>query len=176
MSGGIDRDEAALWRRWRDGVAAAGEPAAEPDPLLAAAYAENRLGRGAAGAEEDADIARVEAWLADHPDGVADLIVARAGDEMPAPRRMMARAEALIAAPGANIVPLRPVRPPANWRNAFAWSGIAASLVVACLMGFSVGSSDLLNLTSTGSTQTLVQDFIGSQTPILDAGDLDNGI
>ena len=177
MTGGIDRDEAALWRRWRDGMAEAGEPpTVEPDPLLLAAYAERRPGRPGG----DPDGSGVEAWIAERPDRLADIIAARraatAPEAPPAAPRVIARARSLIAAPDAKIVPFRPIPSAPAWRSAFAWSGIAASLAIACLMGFSIGSSDMLGLAGSGQTQTLEQEFIGSQTPILDSGDLDSGI
>ncbi|MGH6988944.1 MAG: hypothetical protein ACREFD_18865 [Stellaceae bacterium] len=176
MSGGIERDEAALWRRWRDGTEAATEPAAEPDAMLLAAYAEGRRSRPGGDPESDPEIVQVEAWLADHPERLVDIVAARQQQEATASEKAVARAAALITAPGGNVVSLRSGRPASAWREAFTWSGLAASLVVACLMGFSVGSSNLIDLAGPSQTQTLVQEFIGVQTPILDIGDLDNGI
>src|SRR5581483_6567675 len=62
-----DREEGArLWARYRAGL----PPAAAPDALLLAAYAENRLG--------EAETARVERWLARHPEQIAHVLAARA--------------------------------------------------------------------------------------------------
>jgi hypothetical protein len=181
MTGGIERDEAALWRRWRDGMAEAGEPpTVEPDPMLLAAYAERRPARPGGDPDEGGDSNGVEAWIAEGSDRLADIIAARraatAPEAPPAAPSVIARARSLIAIPDGKIVPFRPTRSTPAWRSAFAWSGIAASLAIACLMGFSIGSSDMFGLAVASQPQTLEQEFIGSQTPILDSGDLDSGI
>jgi hypothetical protein len=176
MSEGIDRESRALWRRWRDDVAETEGPAAQPDPMAVAAYAERRLGRLGGDPEADPEIAAVEAWLADQSEAVEDIVTARR-DEMPtesAPASIMAWAEALVAGASANVVLLRAARP--RWRYAVAWSGVAASLVAASLVGFSLGATDLLNLSGGGQTQAYDQDFIGPSASLIVRGDLDSGI
>jgi hypothetical protein len=148
MAGPGDRmDEAALWRRWRSASALVNAAGAEPDALLLAAYAENRLPEQAAEAVED--------WLADHPETASDVLAARrvAHAETPAASpAVMARAASLVAAGEAQVVTFR--RPPsrmASWRAAAMWSGMAASLVVTSLIGFTLGNSAYVSLVGGGS-------------------------
>jgi hypothetical protein len=174
MSEGNEFNEAATWRRWRDGRAVAGDAAAEPDALILAAYAENRLGRPGIDPETDPAIAAVEAWLAEHPEALDDIAAARAGAESLADEASIARAQALIAEPGGNVVTLRPAR--ALWHSAVAWSGIAASMVAAILIGFSLGSNDVVDLSVTGQNPAVEQALIGSPGTILTTDDEDFGI
>ncbi len=102
MSGGNEFNEAALWRRWRDGQAEAGKAAAEPDALILAAYAEHRLGRRGTDPETDPAIAAVEAWLVDNPDALDDILAARSTADPPAPVALVARVQGLIGRPDGN--------------------------------------------------------------------------
>jgi hypothetical protein len=174
MSGGNDITDAALWRRWRGGESAAGRAAGEPDASLLAAYAENRLGRPGLDPEDDPAIAAIEAWLADHPEAFDDLLAARTAVDGTADAMLVDRAQALIAAPHGNIVPLR--RAGSDWRNSVAWSGIAASLVAAVLIGFSLGTDDIVDLSGSGQNPAVEQALIGSPGSILAADDEDTGI
>ncbi|HEY5208353.1 MAG TPA: hypothetical protein VIJ42_02790 [Stellaceae bacterium] len=179
MSGGNEFTEAAIWRRWRDGQAGAGRTADEPDALTLAAYAAGRLGRGTGDPETDPALAAIEAWLAEHPDSLDDIGAARAAPDDgifgDASAATIARAQSLIVQPQANIVPLRRTR--SGWRGAAAWSGIAASLIAASLVGFSIGIDDGLVTggSSQGQGQLLEQALIGPSAPILSADDEDSG-
>jgi anti-sigma factor RsiW len=135
--------EAALWRRWRAEQQAVPRAGAAPGALWLAAYADGRL--------DEANIDAVEAWLADDPVALDDAIAARRAVRaaLPdAPEAMIARAADLVAPGAANVVPLRPRAPQPRraWRTAFAWSGIAASLLVTSLFGFTLGSNAYLDL------------------------------
>lgn len=148
---GVGAEDRRLWQRWR----ALGEKSrvAEPDALLLAAYAEGRL--------SEAQAEAVEAWLATTPDVLADVIAARANDRpRPVSEHMLASASALVPGPaapaGAEILPFQPRKPqlPPRWRTALAWSSIAASLLCASLIGFSMGSDAYVNLSGTQATDT----------------------
>ncbi len=130
-----DSEERALWRRWATPQRSVESLA--PDPLALAAYAEGRLG--------EAEAEPIERWLADHPAALdqvfADLAAARGASAISLPAvdaAIIARASALVTSATSNIVPLR--RPVPTWRNALAWSSVAASLVAASLVGFTMGS------------------------------------
>jgi hypothetical protein len=140
MAGSRDGiDEAALWRRWRS--AAVSVEAAAPDTVLLAAYAEDRLSEEAAEPVED--------WLAAHPEAVADILAARlaaSAESSDADPALVERAIALVVAGDAQILPFRrPARP--SWRTAAMWSGMAASLVVTSMIGFTLGNSAYLSMT-----------------------------
>ena len=174
MSGGKEFIDAALWRRWREEADPVGEPEAEPDALALAAYADRRLGRPGADPETDPAIAGVEAWLALHPDAFDDILAARSMVGGAAPADLIDRAQALIARPEANIVALRPAGD--GWRRAVAWSGIAASMIAAVLVGFTLGTSDVIGTADTAQNQGLEQALIGSPTAtILSPDDEENG-
>lgn len=178
MSVGNEFNQAALWRRWRDGKAEAGDAAAEPDALILAAYAENRLGRPGIDPEADPAIAAVEAWLAENPAALDDIAAAQSeaaqseADNL-ASDALIARAQALIAQPGGNVMALRPRR---AWRSAMAWSSIAASLVVAILIGFQLGNDNVVDLTDTSQNPAVEQVLIGSPGVILAADDEETGL
>jgi anti-sigma factor RsiW len=135
--GGGNQDR-ELWQRWR-GLERSDVPA--PDALTLAAYAEGRL------SEEEAE--PVENWLAANPAALAEVIAARTVPQSPAvaSESLIADACALVAGAEGNVVPLR--RSGAPWRNALAWSSVAASLVAASFIGFSMGSDAYQNLSST---------------------------
>lgn len=157
MAGPIDRtDEAALWRRWRSAAGSGMAAMAEPDPLLLAAYAEQRLAPEAAEAIED--------WLAAHPEAIADILAARqAGDDtaLPAPQSVLARAEALVTADDGQVVAFRRPTVPrqAGWGAAMRWGAMAASLLVTSLVGFTLGNDTYANLAST-SSRTVMQELL----------------
>lgn len=178
MSGGNEFTEAALWRRWRDREEAAGETAAEPDALALAAYAERRLGRRGADPETDPAIAEVEAWLASQPAYFDDIRAAVTQAEAPADSRadavLVARAQALVARAEGNLVSLS--RPRRDWRHAVALSSIAASLIAAVLIGFSLGDNNVVELSGFGSTQAQEQPLIGAQGSFLATDDEESGI
>jgi hypothetical protein len=153
MPGPLDRiDDPALWRRWRS-AGAAGAPAAEPDPVLLAAYAEDRLSPEAAEAIED--------WLAANPAAIQDILTARRAQDAPlpgAPQATVARATALVGSGTADVLPFR--RPTQrSWRLAANWSAMAASILVACFMGVAMGHATYTVLAS-GSVDSLGQDLI----------------
>jgi hypothetical protein len=166
---------AALWRVWRDGSPEPARPQA-PDALSIAAYAENRLTPPGRDPELDAATVAIEAWLASDPDALSDLAAARtAAGSVQSDRvdaAIVARAATLIAAPAPGIVPFRPKRQ--NWRGAVAWSGLAASLLAASLVGFSIGLDDSLSLLGAGASPSseqaspsLEQEVIGPSGSVL---------
>lgn len=173
MSGGNEFNDVALWRRWREGQAEAGDVAAEPDALTLAAYAENRLGRPGADPETDAAIVAVEAWLFDRPGALDDIMAARSPTETAADAALVARVQTLVTETGGNVVKLRPVR--RDWRHAVAWSGIAASMILAVLIGFQLGTDDAFDLDN-GQTTVTDQAPIGSPGNILSTDDEETGI
>jgi anti-sigma factor RsiW len=131
-------EELEYWRRWR----ATSRKAAPVDPLLLAAYAEGRLDETAA--------EPVEAWLADNPEALEDIIAARAArdaNDAAVPEGHIVRASALLA-PAAEIVPFPSARVVRRrgWRDAAAWGAIAASLLATSMFGFELGSSAYANL------------------------------
>jgi anti-sigma factor RsiW len=143
-------EDAALWRRFR---ATEGQNdnstkglADDADPLLLAAYAEGRLD------EESAE--PVEAWLARHPEALADLAAARSEGLTPeASPALVARLMALVSpTASARVLPFRrPAAPPSHWRIAIGRFAIAASLLVTGLVGFALGSDVYGNLS--GATE-----------------------
>jgi hypothetical protein len=174
MSGGQEFNDAALWRRWRDGRTAPGDAAAEPDALILAAYAENRLGRPGNDPEADPAIAAVEAWFIDCPAALDDVVAARSPIAGPASETVVARAQSLIARRDETVRPLMSARQ--SWRSAAAWSGIAASMIVAVLIGFQLGRFDIMDLPDPGQNPTAEQVLIGTPGTILATDDEDTGI
>jgi hypothetical protein len=163
---GAGKEEQDLWRRWRE---RGGARMAAPSTALLAAYADHRL------SETEAE--PVEAWLADDPAAWPELVALRAAVAAPvasadAAEAMIAGACALVAdraalAPDGNVVPLR--RPARSWRNALAWSGVAASLVAVSLVGFTMGSDayqSLAGLSGGDSAQSAVFDSFDAPTTI----------
>ena len=156
---GVETTDRRLWQRWQ----ARGEKSlvAEPDALLLAVYAEGRL--------SEAEAEPVEAWLAATPDALSDLLAARATDEHQphVDRRILSAACALVpgvAQPSATILPFRAPssRGVPQWRTALAWSSIAASLLCASLIGFSLGSDAYMNLAGTNTVDSAVADGLGT--------------
>ncbi|HLJ62469.1 MAG TPA: hypothetical protein VKT70_00060 [Stellaceae bacterium] len=127
--------ERALWRRWRQ--AQAQNRGAEIDPMALAAYAEGRL------LEEDADA--VEARLALEPALIEDILFARNATPTLAPAALVARLKALPPAP-----------PRRHWQGTTPWWGaLAASVMVASFVGFSLGHDAYLSFA--GPTQPGVE-------------------
>jgi hypothetical protein len=158
---GAGSQDRRLWQRWQ----ALGEKSrvAEPDAMLLAAYAEGRLG------ETEAET--VEAWLATTPEALSDMIAARSTYQRP-PRvvyeHILGKAGDLVpgaATPvGAEILPFQPrlsQRLP-QWRTALAWSSIAASLLCASLIGFSMGSDAYMNLSGASTVDSAGADGLGT--------------
>jgi hypothetical protein len=167
MAGSQDRtEEAALWRRWRS--AAAPGPAADPDPLLLAAYVENRLGA--------ADLDTVEEWLAADPALLEDSLAARRAAQAALPEAspaIIARASALVRSSEVGVVAFR--RPVQRWRAMAAWGGMAASLVVTSLVGFTLGTSTYGNFAGS-SLATLSQELLDPPTGLFNILDEDSAI
>jgi len=164
MSDGLNRNDAALWRRWRDGADSAGDAVAEPDALLLAAYAENRLGRAGVDPEFDNEISMIEAWLLRGSGAFDDILEARQATAEPAgpvSSAVLDRAMALIADPQPGVVILRPRR------SRIRVAMVAASLVAASLVGFAVGMDDWLSLVGASQTQAYDQELLGPSTPLL---------
>jgi anti-sigma factor RsiW len=147
-------EEAALWRRWRSADALSPASKADLDPLLLAAYAEDRLAADTAEA--------VEEWLAANPEAASDVLAARraAREAVPAaPEAVVARASALVPGHSAQILPFRRATPQMpTWRVATRWGAVAASVLVVGLVGFAFGTDTYLNLAGTASP-TIVQDL-----------------
>lgn len=169
MAGPSDRtDEAALWRRWRSASASGAADAVEPDALRLAEYAEGRLPEAMSGTIED--------WLAAHPETVSDILAARRavrGDNPAASDTVITRAAALVAAGDAQILTFpQPAGRRASWRTAAMWSGVAASLVVTSMIGFTLGNTAYLSLASS-TTPALGQELFDPPTGLFNSLDED---
>ena len=165
MAGPQDRtEEAALWRRWRS--AAGPGTVVEPDPLLLAAYVENRL--------DPAEIDVVEEWLAAHPALIEDISAARRAAQAALPESpptVVTRATALLRHGDAQVLAFR--RPTPRWRTAAAWGSMAASLVIAGFVGFTLGTDVYGNLAGTAAG-TLSQELLDPPTGLFNAPDEDS--
>ncbi|HUB97179.1 MAG TPA: hypothetical protein VL993_14755 [Stellaceae bacterium] len=143
MTGPGDRTESvALWQKWRLEASAATERVA-PDPLALAAYADRR-------SDDEAEVEPVEDWLAANPDAIDDLLAARqaalAAPPSIASEALIARACGLVPTPAGNVVPLRRAGARAPlWLSAVRWGGLAASLVITSMVGFTLGNSAYSN-------------------------------
>ena len=169
MAGPDDRtDEAALWRRWRSASVSGAVAAFEPDAVLLAAYAEDRLPEAMTGTIDD--------WLAAHPEMMSDILAARRaarGEAAAASEAVIARAAALVVAGDAQILTFPPsTARRASWRTAAIWSGLAASLVVTSMIGFTLGSSAYLSLAG-GATPALGQELFDPPTGLFNSLDED---
>lgn len=172
MAGPMDNaDETGLWRRWRAATASGRATAAEPDVLVLAAYAEDRLAPDAA--------ADVEEWLAVNPQAAHDILAARQLREavLPeAPEAVMARAVALAGADGAQVLAFRRPAPRLRvWRGAVGWGAIAASVLVASLAGFVTANDTYVTLAG-GSRSSLSQELLDPPTGIFNGIDEDSNI
>ncbi len=150
MAGPLDKsDEAALWRRWRTAGATGTAVPADPDPILLAAYAEDRLPPTAAEAVED--------WLAANPLAAEDIIAARRALAMPLPaasHAVIGRAAALVGvADGVSVLAFRrPSPPPRHWRDVVRIGAMAASVLVASFVGFAMGNDTFITLAGRSAT------------------------
>lgn len=157
-------EQAALWRRWCEAAAMTGEPtAAEPDALTLAAYAEDRLSAEAGEAVED--------WLAVNPQVAGDILAARQATMLAsatAPEAVIARAAALVGGGSGQILPFRARAARPSWRNAVAWGAMAASILVASLVGFAMGNSTYATLID-GSSVSLSQELLDPPTGLFNA-------
>jgi hypothetical protein len=169
MAGLGDSDERALWRRWSMRGSA---EAPAPDALELAAYAEGRL--------SETEAAPIELWLAAHPANLseilADIAAARGAvaDALPlADAAIIARTSALVTGTRDNVVPLRRAAP--AWRNALAWSSVAASLVAASLVGFAMGSDAYQNLSRSQTVEAASGDALDSAVALDSAFSDDSG-
>jgi len=159
---GAEINDRRQWQRWQ----ALGKQSrvAEPDTMLLAAYAEGRL--------DEAEAEPVEAWLAATPEALGDLVAARSADRDP-PRlvreRIIDKAGALVPPARAEILPFRAKPQPRlpQWRTALAWSSLAASIVCASLVGFSMGSDAYASLSGTQAVDSSTSD--GLTAPSLDS-------
>ena len=133
-------EETALWQRWRLlARAPAGEP---PDALVLAAYAEGRL--------EPAEMEAVEEWLSVDADLAADVAIARnavLGAPPEVEESVVARAAALVPAEDGRVVVVmrRPSTSP-GWQGLVRWSAMAASILVASIVGFALGNDTYVSL------------------------------
>lgn len=130
-------EETALWQRWRLlARAPAGEP---PDALMLAAYAEGRLG--------PTEMEAVEEWLCADADLAADIAIARSamvGASPAVEESVVAHAAALVPAEDGRVVVLR--RPSTGWPGVVRWSAMAASILLASVVGFALGNDTYVSL------------------------------
>ena len=133
-------EETALWQRYRRLASA---PASEPpDALILAAYAEGRLG--------PAEMEAVEDWLSADPHLAADVAIARGaalGPLAEADADIVARATALVPAEDGRVVPLRRRNTSPGWQGVVRWSAMAASILIASVIGFALGNDTYVSLT-----------------------------
>lgn len=159
-------DEAALWRRWRSASASVEAGGSEPDALLLAAYAEGRVPEHAAEALED--------WLVSHPETLSDILAARLAvgvENTPAAPAIVARAAGLVAPGNGQVLTFRrPSSRLAGWRAAALWGGMAASLAVTSLIGFSLGNSAYLSLAG-GASPAFGQELFDPPTGLFNSLD-----
>ncbi|HVA14846.1 MAG TPA: hypothetical protein VNF99_16490 [Stellaceae bacterium] len=161
---GAEATDRRLWQRWQ--ALGGASRAAEPDALSLAAYAEGRL--------TEAEAEAVETWLAAAPEALADIVAARAINQRPPRlvyRHVIANACNLVPGaaaprPSAKIVPFGRRMP--QWRTALAWSSVAASLIGASMVGFSMGSDVYANLSGTQAIDSASADGLGTP-PSLDS-------
>jgi hypothetical protein len=150
MAGPLDNsDDAALWRLWRTTGAADPAVPSDPDALLLAAYAEDRLSPAAAEA--------VEEWLAVNPLAAQDIIAARRAVAMELPvasPAVISRAAALVGvADGVSVLAFRRPSPPQrHWRDALRIGAMAASVLAASFVGFAMGTNTFVTLAAGNGT------------------------
>lgn len=159
---GVGAQDRRLWQRWQ--ALREKSRVVEPNALLLAAYAEGRL--------SEAEAEPVEAWLAATPEALGDITDARSTYQhhpQDVYQRILGTACALVpggaaAAASAEILPFRPRLPRhlPQWRTALAWSSIAASLLCASLIGFSMGSDAYMNLAGTSTVDSAAADGLGT--------------
>ncbi|HUH85762.1 MAG TPA: hypothetical protein VLX85_14220 [Stellaceae bacterium] len=171
MAGPLDdSDEAALWRRWRTAGATGAAVPADPDPLLLAAYAEDRLSVDGAEAVED--------WLAANPLAAQDIVAARRTLRIPlpvAPSHVIDRAAALVGvADGVSVLAFRRPSPSRrHWREALRIGAMAASVLVASFVGFAMGNDTFVTLAG-GSAPALSLELLDPPTGLFNELDEDS--
>lgn len=135
---GVAKDQ-ALWRHYRE---KGSMPATDlnlngmDEQMALAAYLDGRL--------DEAERARVEAWLAGRPEQLELLLASQAAlaeTGGPAPDSLVRQACALVPDrrrpfAGLSLAGLFAPRP-----RLLAWSGTLAAMVFACLLGFQLGES-----------------------------------
>jgi hypothetical protein len=170
MAGPLDNsDDAALWRRWR--TAGAAEPAvpSDPDALLLAAYAEDRLSPAAAEA--------VEEWLTVNPLAAQDIIAARRAVAMQLPVAspdVISRAAALVGvADGVSVLAFRRPSPRRHWRDTLRIGAMAASVLVASFLGFAMGNDTFVTLAE-GNGPALSLELLDPPTGLFNGLDEDS--
>jgi anti-sigma factor RsiW len=170
MPGPLDRtDDAALWRRLRS-AAAMGPAPAEPNALVLAAYAEGRL--------SEAEAEALEEWLAQNPAVTTDVLFARRAERTPLPAAspaIIARASALVGTSAEVLRFPRPTPSRRGWRSAASWGAMAASLVMAIVLGYTVGhDAGVYAELARGSSTALGQELIDPPTGLFNGLDEDS--
>lgn len=141
--------DGALWRRSQATETAVADAERYLDM---AAFADGRL--------DPDDAERMAAWTAADADMAADVVAARAlaGDAShPAADAIVERAAALVGggAKSARIIPFpQPVRPPGGFAGGFGgvarWASLAAAMMVAGWLGFTLGVDTSHSLAGSG--------------------------
>jgi hypothetical protein len=149
----------ALWRRLRDGSQATDSPEM-PDPLLIAAYVDGTV--DAAGRD------RVETWMATSAEALELVLGARAatGTLPPAPRRLVARASALVAGPAVGAPAPAPGGGVADWLFGLlrpAALAATAAILFAAIVGFELGREAMVTVASARSVEA--EDGLGFGAP-----------
>jgi hypothetical protein len=178
---GTSRDMAqsqALWRMWKaaEGGTEGGDGSPALDALTLAAFAEGAL----AAAERDA----VAAFLSRHPELAADVAAAAApasvDDGDPLLAGIVARAQALVAAPSERVVVFsaasgRQSAGGASWRLAARWGSLAASLVLVSWLGFALGNDAYDNLAAVelraSAPSGVADELLDPSTGVFDLGE-----
>ena len=145
-----------LYERWRSHTPAPAAPRPASldalDPIVLAAYVEGRL--------DEVEAAALEALLATDPAALDVLLgVAPLAPEIPS-SGFIARAQGLVAARDATIVPFARRPAAAAPRRAVnpwaAWGAVAASLVLISLVGFNLGVQAERNFDDTAGVGTSI--------------------
>jgi anti-sigma factor RsiW len=161
-------EEEALWRRWRAMDGRDGVAAAEADPLLLAAYVEDRV------SDDERDL--VDEWLFADPTLAEDILAARRAMDAALPETppsLLARAMALVSLGDAQVFAFR--GRVARWRAVAAWGGMAASLAITGLVGFNLGTDAYVNLAG-NAPAALSQDLLDPPAGLFNNGDEDSAI
>ena len=158
-----DTQNAELWLRARHGLPEAPRPDADEADLLLAGYLDGSLG--------EADLDRVEAWLASDPLALDRLIALRAdlAEARPvAPAALVERAQGLVR---------QPAKPAPRGGPEGVWAGLvgglaglfqpmtvatAAAVLVACVAGFQLGRSGYESVAAEPTPQ--VDGFLGLES------------
>ncbi|WP_375593912.1 hypothetical protein ABWI00_17930 [Algihabitans albus] len=147
-------------------VAQTADPAERPEPALLAAWLDGSLG--------EAEAAPIEAWLAQAPGAVEDVVLLRdavgSDERTPAapPSAFIERAQAIVRAP-AKVKVERDSWLGALWGAPLVrWGGVAALAVVIGFGGFQMGNEGLApSLATLQTSQVTMADFGAQPTPFL---------